>query len=62
MSRLSELPNLIHLRKLNDEAIKLYEKHGSLTHPEMLAISQKMDYVVLKIIKGDGWKNDIPHK
>ena len=45
------LKKRIYLAKLNDKLAAVVAKRGSLIHPEVVALSRKMDRVVVEIMR-----------
>ena len=45
------IADYITLSGLKDRLGKAYKKYGSLTHPEVIGISRKLDKVILRIMQ-----------
>lgn len=50
---LAILRKRMYLARLNERLVNVVNRQGSLHHPEVVAISRKMDRLVVEIMKGE---------
>ena len=55
---LAILRKRMYLARLNERLVEVVNRQGSLHHPEVVAISRKMDKLVLEIMEGKGERNE----
>ena len=50
---LAILRKRMYLARLNERLVEVVNRQGSLHHPEVVALSRKMDKVVVEIMEGE---------